>query len=65
MGRPIERIDEFTNELNRIWKEHASDWRFFQLVSNLQSYCGSDLFYLEDDKALHLLKEYFGENNVE
>lgn len=65
MSRPIERIDEFTDELNRIWKNNCSDWRFFQLVSNLQSYCGNDLFYLEDDKALELLYKYFGENKNE
>lgn len=63
--RDINRIDKFTDELNRLWKTHCPDLRFFQLVSNLQSYCGSDLFYLEDNRALQLLKEYFGENNVE
>lgn len=61
--RDINRIDEFTNELNRLWKTNCSDWRFFQLLCNIQRYGGSDLFYLEDDKALKLLRSYFGEED--
>jgi hypothetical protein len=52
--RNPDRIDPILNELNRIWKE-CPDLRFFQLIWSLTK--GKDLFHMEDDKVLILLKE--------
>lgn len=58
--RDMNRIDLFLNELEKIWKEECPDWRFMQLICNLQSACDSDLFYLEENQLLEYAKKYFG-----
>lgn len=63
--RDINRIDNFTSELNRIWKQYFCDWRFGQLVSNLlgeyysQTKC--DPFFVEENKMLEFLYKFCGE----
>ena len=63
--RDSNRIDEFCNELARLWKTNCSDWRFGQLISNvLGSYqfeTKRDIFFPEDDALLVFFKKYFGE----
>ena len=63
--RNPERIDDFTTELNRIWKTYYSDWRFGQLCSNFFSWLVSekkiDLFFPEEDEMITYSKEYCGE----
>ena len=54
--RDIHRIDPFMNELTEVWKE-VPDWRFGQLIENLKRHMNiKDLFYVEDDKRLEVLK---------
>lgn len=36
-----------------------------QLISNMQSYFGQDLFYIEEDEFLNLLKKYVEEHKNE
>ena len=55
--RDKKRIKSFLEELQNIW-EQVPDWRFFQLVCNIQR-LGSDGFYLEDDDALARIKNLF------
>lgn len=57
--RDINRIDNFLGQIGKIWKEHFPDWRFMQLICNLQSFCGSDMFYMEEDRFLEYLEAYF------
>lgn len=57
--RDVNRIEPFMNELVNIWKEQCPDWRFFQLISNIQYYYGNDLFYIEENKAIEIIKNYF------
>lgn len=62
--RDFERISEFVDVFQQVWEEHP-DWRFFQLVTNIQRYVsggvlGADCFYMEDDEALAAIKEMFG-----
>ena len=58
--RDINRIDKFLEKFGELWKENVPDWRFMQLICNLQSAYGSDLFYIEEDKLLEkYLKGYF------
>lgn len=54
--RDPNRIDEFCDKLKAHW-HMVPDWRFMQLVCNLQESIGSDGFYLEDDKAIELIEQ--------
>lgn len=56
--RDEKRIKPFLEELQNIW-ERVPDWRFFQLICNIQRGLGSDGFYLEDDDALVRIKNMF------
>lgn len=57
--RDIKRIEEFLNILKVYWEKYVPDWRFMQLICNLQSFCGSDMFYYEEDKIIDVLNRYF------
>lgn len=57
--RDPNRIDPFLKELGEIWKTQCPDWRFGQFIYNVVLDTG-DPFYLEDDKMLERIKEYFG-----
>lgn len=64
--RDINRLDVFYNELMRIHKENFPDWRFGQLVNNLERWLQAnkgivDIFYIEEDKTLQYLKEFVGD----
>lgn len=61
--RDINRIDNFLEQLGKVWKENFPDWRFMQLICNLQSFCGSDMFYMEEDRFLEHLNNFI-ENGV-
>lgn len=61
--RNTNRIYEILDALRQAWEKYP-DWRFFQLVCNLQKYVsddvvGGDCFYVEDDKTLEAIKEMF------
>lgn len=58
--RDPNRLDEFYNKLKEIHKKYFPDWRFMQLVNNIQSFYGSDLFYAEENRFLELLDKYIG-----
>lgn len=62
--RDPKRIDEFCNELARMWHK-VPDWRFGQLISNVlgdyQAETKRDIFFPEDDELLYFFKRYFGE----
>ena len=55
--RDINRIDEVLAALKENW-EKVPDWRFGQLISNMQSAAGDDLFYVEDDEFADMVEEY-------
>lgn len=56
--RDSSRIEPFCERLAKIWSEKVPDWRFMQLISNLQSAIGNDGFYIEDDRILEILDAY-------
>lgn len=56
--REVYRIAPFCERLAKIWSEKVPDWRFMQLVSNLQSAIGNDGFYIDDDRILEILDVY-------
>lgn len=57
--RKIERIDEFCNELAKIWKENCPDWRFGQLMVNVLNSMPKDPFFPEEDEMLQYFKNFF------
>lgn len=56
--RDPERIDDFCEQLKMYWKK-VPDWRFGQLVVNLERFSKRDSFFYEEDEMLKLLSEYF------
>ena len=60
--RDPKRIDEFCEELKKMWQQ-VPDWRFGQLIVNalgeIQAKEKRDVFFIEDDKMLEDLKEVF------
>lgn len=56
--RDSARIDEFCSRFAWLWKTYFPDWRFGQLVSNLQTMMRCDLFYLEEDEVLKKMEEF-------
>lgn len=59
--RDINRIDKVLEEINEVWKRYP-DLRFTQLIVNVMSAKGSDLYYMEDERFIKILKEFYGEN---
>ena len=57
--RKIERIDEFCQELAKIWKEKCPDWRFGQLMVNVLGSIPKDPFFPEEEEMLEYFKNYF------
>ena len=61
--RDPKRIDKFMNILTGLWKTFP-DWRFGQMIENFFRFVRSetgieDMYYVEDDKMLELLNDYF------
>lgn len=54
--RDPNRIKKIMNELEELWEKN-SDWRFGQLLSNIDFYNGEDIFYTEDNVLEEKLKE--------
>jgi len=50
------RISEVLKELEKLWNIYP-DWRFMQLINNIQRAYGGDMFYVEDDKFIEIIKD--------
>lgn len=65
MPRDINRIYPFCNRLAALWSQYP-DLRFGQLMHNVVVYAKAnydkDIFYIEEDELLQLIKEYMGGN---
>ena len=55
--RDPERIDKVLKVLGDNWKK-LPDLRLGQLICNMQSAAGDDLFYAEDDEFADVVEEY-------
>ena len=63
--RDPKRITPLLTELSEQWKKFP-DWRFGQLIENIKRFYGvNDLFYIEDDKMLELIKDFIKEKEKE
>jgi len=54
--RDPNRIHDVLMELEKLWVRYP-DWRFMQLINNLQATQGSDMFYIEDDKFINIIED--------
>lgn len=59
--RDLSRIDCVLAEIKTVWQK-VPDWRFMQLMCNLQRMFDSDMFYIEDDRFVEILKNYLEVN---
>lgn len=50
------RIHKTMLKLEELWNKYP-DWRFMQLICNMQSKCGNDMFYAEDELLIEYIKE--------
>lgn len=61
--RDVNRLYGFYNELMKIHMENFPDWRFGQLIDNLEQWIRNvksydDLFYIEEDTMLRYINEF-------
>ena len=61
--RDVNRLYGFYNELMKIHMEHFPDWRFGQLVSNLERWLQAnkkinDIYFIEEDAMLRYINEF-------
>lgn len=56
--RNSDRITTFLNVLKKCWEKYP-DWRFGQIVCNIQFSIGQDGYYIEDDEMIKIFKQYF------
>ena len=63
--RDPKRITPLLTELEKQWKRFP-DWRFGQLIENIKRfYSVDDLYFIEDDKMLELIKNFMTEKEKE
>ena len=63
--RDPKRITPLMTEFEKQWKRFP-DWRFGQLIENIKRFYGvDDLFFIEDDKMLELIKNFMTEKEKE
>lgn len=53
--RDPKRIWPFMTTLAELWELYP-DWRFMQLVCNIQRQLGGDGFYIEDNRMLEIIQ---------
>lgn len=53
--RDPKRIHDVIMAVEALWNKYP-DWRFMQLINNLQRTYGNDMFYVEDDKFKELIE---------
>ena len=59
--RDPNRIHEVIQYIEKLW-ETVPDWRFMQLINNLQRSVGHDMFYTEDEQLIEIIKIWLEEN---
>ena len=62
--RETKRIKRTTNILAILWEEYYPDWRFGQLINNLQSFTEDDLFYYEEEELIDALIVFISNYHV-
>ena len=60
--RDPKRIKKFCDELAELWESKCPDWRFGQLMVNVLGSASRDPFFMEEEEAMKMFKEYFRKN---
>ena len=53
--RDPKRMNEVLQVLHELWSRYP-DWRLTQLFCNMQRAVGHDMFYMEEDKLIDIMK---------
>lgn len=53
--RDPKRMTEVLQTLHDLWSQYP-DWRLMQLICNMQRAVGHDMFYVEEDKLIDIMK---------
>ena len=61
--RQTERLEMFYDELKQIHKDYFPDWRFSQLIRNIEIWLYqekkiNDIFYLEEIPMMNFIREF-------
>ena len=59
--RDVKKLDNFYLTLKNIHQEDFPDWRFGQFIHNFITWCGGEIFYLEEYEFLAKLHAYVRE----
>ena len=63
--RDPNRLENFYEKFKELHKTYCPDWRFGQLIINFMSWYYKkykrDIFYIEEDKIIKYINEYFEE----
>lgn len=59
--RDIKRIEPFLKDIEKVWKKYP-DLRFMQMINNVMASYRSDLFFIEEEDFIKMLKGYYGED---
>ena len=66
--RNPDRLDSLYDKIKNLHKTLVPDWRFGQFILNFISWYASkyhnDIFYIEDDKIYHYIREFIDEMGV-
>ena len=54
--RDFEHREEVFKQLEELWSRYP-DWRFMQMIVNMQAVFKGDMFYMEDDMFIEQIKE--------
>lgn len=54
--RDVNRIPDVLTCFRTLWEQYP-DWRFGQLINNMQRKLGNDLFFIEDDEIIRIVKQ--------
>lgn len=55
--RDPKRIPEILNQIKQGWSAYP-DLRLGQLLLNISTRCGKDLYYIEDEELVKLLRDF-------
>lgn len=57
--RDPNRIPDFCDRFEKLWKENCPDWRFGQLIANVIEEYGVSPFLIEDNRMIEIFEDYF------
>lgn len=56
--RSYSRIRNHVGQIGELWFKKVPEWRFGQIISNFESYLGTDIFYISDEDFIRKLNDY-------